>query len=525
LFPVDRKKILGDFYWEYADILRGIGVPPATYDQRIMAMMAVKLLIDNDKLMFNFEYNKKFGLPEDKFQELKGADTKATFKNIIANIETLGRPENLKYFEQPAIYNPGIEKNILAYLNHPKVFTLDAYIEELPNHYLEMVLDIYTYKANFTDYPKEQYKDLYEKTISRMKKLVGDLTGQHFTQKSIIQLMCEMALKQFKKNKTIAIYDPTSGTGSMIMEAAHYFHNSPKIKKDVEIVVYGQEYHAQTWLLSKIFLEISSLDGVQQGINNVIAFGNTLTAPMFAKDINGDDSFDFIIANPPFGVDWKHDYETVLGNMKSPDSHFMVVKDEKRKIVTPKKSDGQFLFMQHIIKLMENEKGRKKRAFAAIITSSTLISTGLKTGQAAIIRQKIFETGYVKAVIEQPNAMFSNTDIGTHIWFLDTEGSENIKILKADNLEEPLFTPLAVSKDKMKNGYSEQNIESIVKYLDSKKEFLFVSKNVAKENCFGINISKTIGHRIVELDYDLDILEQQINDLFKELQELHSEGW
>jgi type I restriction enzyme M protein len=522
LFPVDRKKILGDFYWEYADILRGIGVPPATYDQRIMAMMAVKLLIDNDKLMFNFEYNKQFGLSNDKFQELKGENTKATFKNIIANIETLGNKENLKFFTQPAIYNPGTEDNILAYLNHPKVFTLDAYIEELPNHYLEMVLDIYTYKANFTDYPKEQYKDLYEKTISRMKKLVGDLTGQHFTQKSIIQLMCEMALKQVKKNKTIAIYDPTSGTGSMIMEAAHYFHNHFKNdKKPPKIAVYGQEYHAQTWLLSKIFLEISSLDGVQQGINNRIAFGNTLTAPMFAKDINGDDSFDFIIANPPFGVDWKHDYETVLDNMKSPDSHFMVVKDEKRKIVTPKKSDGQFLFMQHIIKLMHNEKARGKRAFAAVISSSTLISTGGKTGQSAQIREKIFDTGFVKAVVEQPTDMFTNTNIGSHIWFLDTEGAEFIRILKADNLENPLFTPLPVQKDKMKNGYSEDNIKTLVKYIEDKKERPYISKNVAKENCTGIPISSTIGHKIVELDYDLDILEQQINDLFKELQDLH----
>ena len=518
IFPIEKKKILGDFYWAHADILRGIGIPASTYDQRIMAMMAVKLLIDNKKLQFNFDYDNQFGLPIELYYQYKGEDTKATFKNIIADIENLG--QNLRYFKQPTEYNPGQSENILAYVNHPKVFTLDAYIEELPNDYLEMVLDIYTEKADFTGYPKEQYKDLYEITVSRMKKLAGDLTGQHFTQKSIIHLMCEMAIKQIKGNKTIAIYDPASGTGSMIMEAAHYFHDKLfHTPKKIAIEVYGQEYHAQTWLLSKIFLEITSLDGLSQGIYNRIAFGNTLIAPKFATGINGKDCFDFIIANPPFGVDWKHDYDKVVKNMTAAESHFIVVKDGK-KIVTPKKSDGQFLFMSHIIKLMQLEKARGKRAVAAVISSSTLISTGSKKGAEAKIRRHIFDMGIVKAVIEQPNAMFTNTDIGSHIWFLDTEGSESIKILKTDNTEEPLFTPHPKPKDKMKNAYSDNNIEKIVKYLRSKKEKEYISKNVLIHDLYGINISNVIGRKIVELDYDLDDIEQQIKDLLKQLQDV-----
>ncbi len=522
LIPIEKKKSLGDFYWAHADILRGIGIPETTYDQRIMAMMAVKLLIDNKKLVFNFDYKNQFGLSDDDYQKYAGKDTQATFKNIIADIQNMGSAD-LKYFKQKAHFNPDKFENVLAYLNHPRVFTLDAYVNELPNNYLENILDIYTFKADFTDYPKEQYKDLYEKTISRMKtKLLGDLTGQHFTQKSIVHLMCEVAMKQIKKsskNKKIAIYDPTSGTGSMIMEAAHYFHNNIKINgKPIEIEVYGQEYHPQTWLLSKIFLEITSLDGQEQGIKNDIAFGNTLTNPAFAKGINGKNSFDFIIANPPFGVDWKHDYDKVVENMGSKESHFMVVRDGK-KIITPKKSDGQFLFMQHIIKLMEREKEQSnKQAFAAIISSSTLISTGSKTGAEAKIRHDIFKKGIVKAVIEQPNDMFTNTNIGSHIWFLDTEGYPFIKILKTDNAETPLFSPHPAPKDKMKNAYSDENIEKIVKYLNSSKEKEYISKNIYARDLFSINISSLIGRKTIELDEDLDKLEQQISDLLKQLQ-------
>ena len=168
-----------------------------------------------------------------------------------------------------------------------------------------------------------------------MKNLSGDLTGQHFTQKSIIHLICEMSMKDIKDNEKLAIYDPTSGTGSMLMESAYYFKKHGKVK---QIALYGQEMHGQTWLLSKIFLEITHQE-------NIIAYGNTLTNPAFANGIDGKDSFDFIIANPPFGVDWKHNYDDVLENMQSKKSNFFVVRDEKNRVVTPKKSDGQFLFM------------------------------------------------------------------------------------------------------------------------------------------------------------------------------------
>ena len=265
-------KELKDYYWSYADILRDIGINESTYDQRIMAFMALKLLIDNDKLLFNLEYCNDFGLSEKEYKKYRGKDTKETFLNIIKNIEKFGRGENLHYFEQESKYNPDKSKKILTYLNHYKTFELERYIVELSNSQLENVLDIYTYQANFRDYPRDEYKDLYEKTVSRMKKMSGDLTGQHFTQKSIIHLMCQVGIQGIKDNEKLVIYDPTSGTGSMLMESADYFMKHTKIKN---IELYGQEMHGQTWLLSKIFLEITN----QQ---NTIAYGNTLTNPAFA---------------------------------------------------------------------------------------------------------------------------------------------------------------------------------------------------------------------------------------------------
>jgi type I restriction enzyme M protein len=519
------EKTLGDYYWAYSDILRDIGINESTYDQRIMAFMALKLLIDNNKLKFNFEYKNKFGLATKLYNEYKKDDTKSTFLNLIQNIEHFGQNLSEDFTNQNNKYNPDSSKNILTYLNHFKTFELERYILELPNNYLENVLDIYTYKAHFENYPKEKYKDLYETTISRMKKLSGDLTGQHFTQKSIIHLMCEVSEFDAKGYDKLAIYDPACGTASMLMESAYYFSNKYNIKN---IEVYGQELHGQTWLLAKIFLEISSLDGKKQGIKNTIAYGNTLTNPAFAKGINGKDSFDFIIANPPFGVDWKHNYDEIIKNMSGNKSDFFVVKDEKGKIVTPKKSDGQFLFMQHILNLMQSEEKRNKKSHAAMISSSTLISTGSMRSSEAKIRKEIFNTGYVSAVLEQPNAMFTNTDISSHIWFFDSDKSENIKIIKADTKEAELFSAHPSPKDKMKNGYSSENIKDIVKYIHRKKDYEHISKTLTSKNRCEINISNEIGIRdenenvsFEELFKELDsamndmCFEMKHNDLFK----------
>jgi len=513
----NHETMLGDYYWAYADILRGIGINESVYDQRILAFMALKLLVDNEKLAFNFDFRNRFGLDSETFDRYKKEDTKSTFLNLIEHITDFG--QNLHHFEQESRYNPDKQTNLLAYLNHKKVFRLGEYIEELPNNYLEMVLDIYMQKADFRHYPKEKYKDLYETTIARMKKLSGELTGQHFTQKAIIHLMCESVIGDLREREKIAIYDPACGTGSMLMESAIYFYDK---LNHPEIEIYGQEYHAQTWLLAKIFLEITSLDGQKQGICNIIACGNTLTDPAFGDGINGSDSFDFIIANPPFGVDWKHDYDKVLANMKQEgslggkESHFYVVRDEKSKIVLPKKSDGQFLFMLHIIKLMLKEKARGKRAKAAIISSSTLISTGSERGSEAKIRRVIFDLGILKAVVEQPNAMFTNTDVSSHIWFFDT-GHENEKctFIKVDNDDKPLFVPHPDPKDKMKHSYSPENIRQIINLMHWGQRYR--SKKIAITGLSSVNIGSIVERKEEEIEVDLHELMQDIRTQMQSL--------
>lgn len=501
---ITQNKV-GDFYWSYADILRtSVGVNESVYDQRIMAFMALKLLVDNNFVKFNFDYKNNFNLKTD----IPGNTTKEKFEYIITNIISFSSKNELLY--QDGKLNPNrvdnIE-NILIYFNHKKVFPLISYIEELSNEHLENVLDIYINQANFINYPTDKYKDLYEETIARMKKLAGDLTGQHFTQKSIIHLMTKINSEEINKSKKIGIYDPTCGVAAMLIEGHNYIKENYKSK---EVTIYGQEMHGQTWLLAKIFLAISKIE-------NVVAYGNTLTEPFFANGNNfKEEDFIFIIANPPFGVDWGHEENKIRLNMESSQSHFHLVK-ENEKNVLPKKSDGQFLFFFHIINILKSLKSNNVVSKAGIISSGSLASMGNENSSENKIRKNIIGLGMLQGIIEQPNAMFTNTDLGTHIWFFDNqiENTKSIKILTCNSNVYKLYSPHPNTIDKMKNTYTNSNICDIISFFNTVSEYVSVEYDC--KNGANFNISNIISKK--KEDKNISLLATR-NELINSIQEL-----
>lgn len=498
------EKKIGDFYWSYADILRSsVGVNESVYDQRIMAFMALKLLVDNNFLKFNFDYVNNFNLKE----FLPGDNTKDKFEYIIKNIVKFSSENSILY--QNGKLNPSridCLENIIIYFNHKKVFPLISYIEELSNDNLEKVLDIYVNEANFVNYPTEKYKDLYEETIARMKRLAGDLTGQHFTQQSIIHLMTKMNNEEISNSQKIGIYDPTCGVAAMLIEGNNYIKNN---YKDKEVTIYGQEMHGQTWLLSKIFLAISKID-------NIIAYGNTLTEPFFANGENfKEENLILIIANPPFGIDWGHEEEKIKQNMESENSYFHVVK-EKDKIIFPKKSDGQFLFFFHIINILKKLKNKNIASNAGIISSGSLSSMGNENSSENKIRKDIVSLGILEGIIEQPNAMFTNTDLGTNIWFFSNKDKENnkIKILTCNTNVFKLYSIHPNSKDKMKNTYTAKNINDIISFFNNPTEYI----SALYDNGTNFNISNIVAKKketkIISLINERNEIKESIEQLY-----------
>lgn len=483
--------VVGDFYWDYCDILRGAyGVSESLYDQRVLAFMALKLLCDNGRLTFSFDPSRNFDQTT-----FKGKSAKETFLQIVRNLEKFDRTSD-SFRQAQSLNDPestlDTVESCLKYLNTPETFDLTAYVNELSDEHLQMVLSVYRNKADFRGYPREGYKDLYEQTVWRMRNsgkrsISGQLTGQHFTQRSIIELMCKASLGKVKKRQRICIYDPTCGVGSMLMESYFIFSEE---RPDSSIEVYGQELSPQVWMLAKIFLEVAE-------IPNQIARGNTLTQPAFAGGINSADSFDFIIANPPFGVDWKHSYDKVVADVAA-DGRSLWVPPGVTEPPLPRRSDGQFLFMLHIVQLMTRSRAKGKSAHAAVITSGSLLSVGGAESGEARIRRALFEHDLVSCVLEQPPGMFTNTDIVTHVWFLDaTDRRRNpwpgfVKLVRANNGVEPLFSPHPAPKDKMKNGYSAVDIQRLAEEVVGKTETIALSKFAATPDVSGFSMQKEV---------------------------------
>ena len=113
--------------------------------------------------------------------------------------------------------------------------------------------------------------------------------------------------------------------------------------------------------------------------------------------------------------------------------------------------------------------------------------------------------------------MFTNTDISSHIWFLDSDKSDSIKIVKADTKEDELYGSHPMPKDKMKHSYSEKNIKDIIKYIQRKKDYEHISKTIKSKDRYEINISNEIGFKDDSEDVSFDELTNELNILMKQM--------
>jgi type I restriction enzyme M protein len=317
-----------------------------------------------------------------------------------------------------------------------------------------------------------------------------------------------------KEKQEVVIYDPSCGVGSMLYDSAYYsaeyiysYKNKDNIENEEDescvlkhFILIGQEINGPTWFLAKVFAEIS-------GFKNFIAFGNTLTEP-FLPTLIKEKQVDFIIANPPFGMDWKSEKskveESLKNGMENPEeSNFYVIpntcynskKKDSKSYSAPKISDGQWLFFMHIAKALEKNPAAK----ALILSSTSLLSNGDEGSNEGIIRKHFIENGFIETVIEQPNAMFTNTDIKTHLWVMDKSNKNinNVQIIKIDNefinkkfkdknkkqlkTIRVLFDKAEYQIEKQKNGYSQKNIELIINLYKRKEECPLFVLNITPE--------------------------------------------
>lgn len=242
---------------------------------------------------------------------------------------------------------------------------------------------------------------VFEELIRISNEQSNETAGEHFTPRDVIELMNAFIFSTEKEELCKSgiirtIYDPTCGTGGMVNLAKKYI--TDRICKDnpnkPTIMTHGQELNEQSYAIAKSEALITGED------SNNIKHGNTFTNDLFQGK-----NFHYIMANPPYGVTWKKDAKQIKNEALNPSGRFYAG--------TPRTSDGQLLFLQHMISKMEREGSR-----VGVVTNGSPLFTGDAGSGESDIRRWIIEQDLLECIVSLPKDMFYNTGINTYLWFL-----------------------------------------------------------------------------------------------------------
>ncbi|MGH2699316.1 MAG: type I restriction-modification system subunit M [Actinomycetota bacterium] len=245
---------------------------------------------------------------------------------------------------------------------------------------------------------------IFEELIRKFNEALNENPGEHFTPRDVVHLMVELLLagdeeRLSNPDLVVKICDPCSGSGGMLTIAKDQIEASDG--KHAQVHLFGQEVNPETYAICKSDLFMKSTDG-RDGEN--IVFGSTL-----ATDRHAGRRFEYLIANPPYGKDWKGDQEDVRTEHD---------KGEAGRFPAglPRISDGQLLFLQHMLSRMaapEEGGGR-----VAIIMNGSPLFTGDAGSGESEIRRWVIENDWLEAIIALPEQLFYNTGIATYVWVM-----------------------------------------------------------------------------------------------------------
>jgi type I restriction enzyme M protein len=282
---------------------------------------------------------------------------------------------------------------------------------------------------------------LFEELLSKFSDMSNADAGDHYTPRSVVRLCAELAIGSdlnLNDNSAVkSIYDPTAGTGGMLTVGEEVIKEK---YPDVKVELFGQEFNPESYAISKADLLIKGYDS--EGIK----FGDTLSNDRFPNN-----KFDYILANPPYGVDWKASSNHVLNEIKNLGfrGRFGAGK--------PSIKDGSLLFLQHMISKMKPEGSR----VAIVLNSSPMTNGDAESGESNI-RKWILENDLLETIIALPTEMFYNTTIGTYIWVLNNKKTDNRKNKILLINARSFFYKLKKAIGEKKNDLNGENIQNIL---------------------------------------------------------------
>jgi type I restriction enzyme M protein len=250
---------------------------------------------------------------------------------------------------------------------------------------------------------------IFEELIRKFNEALNENPGEHFTPRDVVNLMVRLLLASDedrirRQGATITICDPCSGSGGMLSIAKDVIHGTPHqpgLNPDADVWLFGQEVNPETFAVCKADLFMKSEKGREA---EGIAFGSTLS-----NDRHADRRFDYLIANPPYGKDWKRDEEAVREEHDRGEAG-------RFPAGLPRISDGQLLFLSLMVSRMKAPEDGGARV--AIIMNGSPLFTGDAGSGESEIRRWVIENDWLEAIVALPEQLFYNTGIATYVWLL-----------------------------------------------------------------------------------------------------------
>jgi len=308
---------------------------------------------------------------------------------------------------------------------------------------------------------------IFEELIRKFNEALNENPGEHFTPRDVIHLMVDLLLAgdedRLRKHEiALTIYDPCCGSGGMLTIAKEHINVGEKrdgellsgpVNASANVFLYGQEVNPETWAVSKSDLYMKSRDG--RDAEN-IEFGSTLST-----DKHEGTRLDYLIANPPYGKDWKRDQEAVRKEHdKGTAGRFAPG--------LPRISDGQLLFLLHMVAHMKEPAAGGSR-MAIIMNGSPLFTGDAGSGESEI-RRWIFENDLLEALIALPEQLFYNTGIATYVWVLTNrkapERKGKVQMIDATTFWEPMKKSLGSKRRRVPFEKKQDILELLGNFKD-----------------------------------------------------------
>lgn len=279
---------------------------------------------------------------------------------------------------------------------------------------------------------------IFEELVRRFNEANNEEAGEHWTPRDVVELMADLVFAPIAdqiKDATYSCYDGACGTGGMLTVAQDRLNRiAAENGKKVSIHLFGQEIQPETYAIAKADMMLKG-DG-EEAMH--IAYGSTLSSDQHAAR-----SFDFMLANPPYGKSWKTDAERMASGKKKEilDTRFnAATADEEPLPMIPRSSDGQLLFLLNNISKMKQDTPLGSR-IVEVHNGSSLFTGDAGSGESNA-RRYMIENDLVEAIIALPEKMFYNTGIGTFIWVLSNRKEERrkgkIQLIDATAIKTPL---------------------------------------------------------------------------------------